>query len=305
MRHNKNCKILMKKLKYYIYRLRWILAPFFKNGLLTHIDIELNTSCNQKCLSCWHSSPDTKPINLRMNKSKLSHLLVGASLAGIKAVKFNLRGEPLCSTDLKLAVELANKIGYTDIMINTNGILLDKKKAIELDRAGLTTCIISVDSLEAKTYCKIHGCDMADYGNLISNLDDLRKYKVAGLINFNIKLNFHINKINESENVEKYKDVFPMFDVIIRYTENRKGTHIAIERQRKRKRACPHMKRRLTVMADGKIYPCCVCYDEPKDILLSKDFKEALQKRKNLIKNYRKGFLPVSCQNCTSGDIYK
>lgn len=295
----------MEKIKYYIYRLRWNLAPFFKFGLLTHIDIELNTNCNQKCLFCWHSSPKTKPKNLKINSNKLNTLLIDASRLGIKSVKFNLRGEPLLAKNLIDAIKKAKELNYIDIMINTNCVLLTGEKAIELNRAGLTTCIISVDSLEAENYLRLHGCGMAEYGNLINNLDDLRKYKISGIIDFNIKLNFHINKINEKENFEEYKKLFSMFDVVLRYTENRKGKHIAIDRDRKRKKSCPHMKRRLTITASEKIYPCCVCYDEPIDIQLGKTFDFALKQRKNLIKKYSQKKYSDTCINCTSGDVYK
>jgi len=294
----------MKTLKYYIYRFKWHIAPYFKYGLLTHLDIELNTSCNQKCISCWHSDKKKKPIAINIKRNKIYHTLLGGSLVGIKSVKFNLRGEPLLSKDLLFAIKSASKLGYIDIMINTNGVLLTKEKAIELENAGLTTCIISVDSLSPTTYSKLHGCDYVEYTNLMSNLKYLGKYKKSGLISFKIKLNFHVNQVNKRENFKRYKEIFP-FDIVIRHTENREGENISINRERKRKKSCPHMKRRITMTADGNIYPCCVCYNEPQDIYLAKDFKTALSIRKSLIDNYKKGCLTATCLNCTSGDIYK
>ena len=299
----------MKKLKYMYYRFMWTIAPLLPNGKLVHVDIELNNNCNQRCLSCWHSK-NKLPFKIKqMNLFNVYRILRESRNMGALSVKFNLRGEPTLYKNLVDVISYAKYQGFVDIMINTNGILLDLEFARKLSKAGLTTCIISVDSLWDENYCYIHNCSSKDYFKLMTNLGDLHVFTKYKEIAFKTKLNFHINTYNQNENFAEYAKKFYMFGIVTRYTEQREGHDITIEREsRKRKKMCPQMKRRLTITADNKIYPCCVCYLEPQDIQLVGDRVDAAwisEKRKKLIKDYKKKIYTESCKNCTSGDIWK
>ncbi len=308
----------MKLLKYFIYRMKWHLAYYIKFKYPVHMDLELNTSCNQSCISCWHSSKRHKKETMSM-KMAYSRLEWGASM-GIKSVKFNLRGEPLLSFYLEGAVACARDLGYVDIMINTNGVLLNEDRIKSLNKSGLTTCIISVDSFDKETYCKLHGCTEVHFNSLQENL--LTLYDMRFKLNFKVLLNFHVNVHNRDEIPHAMQNPLTWaFTPIIRYTEKRKGKDITINRKnRKRKKRCPHMMRRITVTANGNTYPCCVCYDEPTDIRLS-DFNitltnnddtylcdvkfPILMARDHLIDKYKEGVMSETCLNCTSGDIWR
>ena len=300
----------MYLLKFLLYRIKWNLAYWIKFKSPVHLDLELNNTCNQSCLSCWQH--DSKPTSkVMLIKDCFEYLREGAKM-GIKSVKFNLRGEPLLCDYLVKAVKKASDLGYIDIMINTNGVLLDGKKARELSKAGLTTCIISVDSLEPETYCKIHNCSIGDFLKLKKNLTGLAIYQVSKIIKFKVKLNFHINRFNVNE-IPSIKDhVFcEYFKPVFRFTEVRKGKDITVEHSRKkRKKKCPHMMRRLTITVDKQIYPCCVCYDEPQDIRLDWLNDKTLggawncMKRETMIDYYKQGNYSHTCEKCTSGDVY-
>lgn len=291
----------MRKLKYLYYRILWNLAPYLPYGKIVHIDIELNNNCNQKCLSCWHNGKP--PFKIEYQDEILAkQVLFDSKKSGVKSVKFNLRGEPLLSPILLDCIRKAKELNYTDIMINTNGTLLTRETILELNEAGLTTLIISVDSFVKETYCKIHNCQSIDFNKLMVVLMDIEEFYKRKLLNFKTKLNFHVNKYNEGENFFKSGSRFSenMFPVI-RYTQNRHGEKISVDtKKKKRKKVCPHMMRRITVLSNIKVYPCCVCYDEPEDIRLN-----SVTKRRELIDNYKKGIYTESCKNCTSGDIYK
>lgn len=292
--------------------MKWHLAPILKLSKPTHIDIELNTNCNQKCISCWHNQPKNLPFRqnaLTINQVR-QYLIDGRKLKA-NSVKFNLRGEPTLSPILTQSIFYAKHYGYADIMINTNGatdINID-----ELFNAGLTTLIISVDSFIEHTYKKMHGATRKQYHSVLDLLLYINKQINKGLYHDkNIVLNFHVNELNHKE-MHKYERFFNGMrqrgiKIVIRYTENREGKHISIAKDRKRKNVCPHMYRRLTITANGNIYPCCVCYTEPQDILLSdKDLIDANNngKLKALKQDYEQGIFTESCLNCTSGDIYE
>ena len=155
---------MLKRLKYLLYRLQWTLAPCLRYGKIVHIDLEINNNCNQSCISCWHSKPKELPFKIEtMNLDMVMLYIRHYKILGAKSIKFNLRGEPLLNKNLINYIRHAERLGFIDIMINTNGILLSKEKMIELDQAGLTSCTISVDSLISDNYCKLHGCNKKDY----------------------------------------------------------------------------------------------------------------------------------------------
>jgi radical SAM protein with 4Fe4S-binding SPASM domain len=298
----------MKKIKYLYYRFLWHLAPFYSYGRFVHVDIEINNNCNQKCIFCFHSKKKL-PFKIEsMPTSEVFKNIQQAYWLGAKSLKFNLRGEPLINKNICDYIRFADSLGFTDIMLNTNGVLLDTNKVIDLQRAGLTTCIISVDSLKKDNYCKLHGVNVSHFEQLVNNLFVIQKLLKTKSLNFKVICNFHINEINENEDFEMYKkELFPL-EINIRYTQNRDGKHISIDNKTKiRKTYCPHMLRRLTILTDGNIYPCCVCYESPTDIKLDRhNLKRSWtgHKRKTLIDNYRKGIYTESCKNCTSADIY-
>lgn len=297
-------------LSYLLYRFKWHIAPYLPTGKLIHLDLELNNNCNQSCISCWHSQEQLpfKIQHMNINRA-YGYLLEGREL-GALSVKYNFRGEPLLyKYSLELLIMRAKDLGYVDTMINTNGVFLTKDRIMSLSEAGLDTCIISVDSLDKKTYNKIHNCGRKkDYDKLVKNLSQIANLLHNKKIKTKVKLNFHINEYNRAENLEGnsfYRSLIKVMKPVFRYTENRKGQDISIERDRKRKKKCPHMYRRLTVLANGKIYPCCLCYDEPEDIKMLGDLPLSDECRRALIRYYKKGVLNDSCKNCKSGDLYK
>lgn len=294
----------MKKI---LYRIKWFLARFINFDGPIHVDIELNTSCNQKCVSCWHSEvPPPFTISSMSEENAFSFIRQAREL-GALSVKFNLRGDPLLSPILLKCIDYARQLGFIDIMINTNGIYLSRY-AIELNAVGLTTLIISVDASTPATYAKIHNCNPGEFNILIDNIIFLRKLYRNGLLKYTVKLNWHRNQYNKDESMELWTNNFPMFPLVVRDTMPRRGTDISIANgTKKRRRKCPHIMRRLTVTTTGKVYPCCVCYNEPNDICLGTlPLKYAWDgwKRGELLDDYLLGVYTESCLNCTSGDVW-
>jgi len=290
-------------IKYFKYRLKWHLAPHFNFKSPVHVDIELNNNCNQSCASCWHSS-DKLPFEIGfMSNNDIGCIFSYCITNDIKSVKFNWRGEPLIDIGrLSLMSYLYNSENiYT--MINTNGKNLKNNIGYLTD---INEIIISVDSLEPHNYKVIHN-EKIDF--MLVLLKTLTLYKKENVLKNKIKLNFHDNKINHEElkhSLKYYKKILG-FPIITRFTENREGKDLSIKREKKRKKVCSHMKRRLTVAANGKIFPCCVAYNEPDDLCLGTDIEKAWtsEKRIQLIENYKIGLLTETCKKCTSGDTFR
>ncbi len=142
----------------------------------------------------------------------------------------------------------------------------------------------------------------------MKHLLQIKHLVVHGKIKTKIKLNFHINEINKFEKFLEYKKLWKPFQVVIRDSQNRLGQHLAQPKKGLRKKHCPHMKRRLTITANEKVFPCCVCYMEPEDIELKGETLKEIwysTKRKEMLKDYKNRFFYKTCSFCTSGDIFK
>lgn len=286
-------------IEYLMYRWEWFLAQFlnFRNPI--HIDIELNNDCNQKCISCWHSTPKQRKFKLsRMSLAQAKMILQYGRYLQAKSCKLNFRGEPTLYKQLLEVIYYAKYLGYVEVIINTNGVMPIGKFQAICEMADKV--IVSLDSYNQDVYCMLHGCDMADYKKVTDCLS-LTTYK------HKVRINYHVNQYNHHEpRPTQYCGI----KVIYRNTENREGQHISLaSKDRKRKSRCPHMQRRLLFTATGKIYPCCVAYNEPEDIQIGYHDQNAVhfaKKKLKLLKEfYKAGSYSTSCRSCTSGDIWR
>ena len=77
--------------EYNNYRKAWHELPLYRNpgSFPLHLDIELTTTCNLKCIQCFQSfdPPEPQFMDFELYKKIIDQ--------GPKAVKLNYRGEPL------------------------------------------------------------------------------------------------------------------------------------------------------------------------------------------------------------------
>jgi cyclic pyranopterin phosphate synthase len=113
---------------------------------LHYLRFSLIEACN---LSCTYCLPDGFPEwyrhKARLRADDIHTILSGFRRAGFRKVRFT-GGEPTLHPGILSSISLARKIGYEDIAITTNGILINDLKPW-LD-AGLTQINISLDTLD-------------------------------------------------------------------------------------------------------------------------------------------------------------
>lgn len=291
-------------IRYLTYRFEWWLRGFIRFNWPIHIDIELNNNCNQHCISCWHSKPDDRKFDIAvMSYDDIERILTYFSKTA-KSVKFNLRGEPSLAKTILASIRLAKDLGYVDTMINTN-MTMPKEILCEIITVGIDTIIASVDSFDEETYCKLHGCSEQDFGRVIGNLKYAKSLIKEKKLKTRLRINYHRNIYNVDDDMALYKKYFSDMPLVIRDTEKREGSDISNKpKRKKRKRFCPHMNRRVTHLANGKVYPCCVCYNEPDDIQIGIKGYVSWGKRIELFRRYDAD-MPQSCRECTSADIWR
>lgn len=111
----------------------------------TTLVFNITDNCNSRCITCrqWrHASVG------ELDAGEAKDVLAQARSLGIRIVEF-AGGEPLLRRDLPAIVKTADNLGFTDISITTNGLLLTEEKAVSLIESGLDGFSISIDGTAA------------------------------------------------------------------------------------------------------------------------------------------------------------
>lgn len=240
--------------EYKHYREAWEIRPrqFYAGQFPMHVDLELNTHCNLRCIMCFQ---DKKPLPVQnMGLILIKKLITECGKNGCYAMKFNHRGEPLLATHLTEAVRLAKEAGILDTMINTNATLLYSNKIKELIEAGLDRIICSIDSHIPHVYELIRVG--AKFGDILTNICTLQGYKqLKGFKKPVCRVQMVKQELNK-DHVENYiKYWSAIADQVAVEEEFDYGNTSDVDFNSEF--SCPQPWQRLMVHADGEVYPCC------------------------------------------------
>lgn len=157
--------------------------------------ITLTNRCNINCLYCHHDGMVTSKDE--MTADELYTICKIAKSIGVKKIRLS-GGEPLIRKDIVDIVDKIASLGFNDISMTTNGILLENY-AEDLKNAGLDRVNVSLDTLNRETYEHI---TKKDY--LESAKSGILKAVEVGL--YPVKINMVIMKdINQNEIVDMFK----------------------------------------------------------------------------------------------------
>ena len=156
---------------------------------LISLRISITNRCNVKCFYCHHDG--IVPENYEMTSNEMQRIVKVAKEIGIEKIRLS-GGEPLIREDIVDIVTKISSVGFRDISLTTNGVLLGKY-AEQLYNAGLTRVNVSFDTLNPETYKRI---TKRDYMGLAKK--GIEKAVKAGLNP--VKVNMVVMKgINDSE----------------------------------------------------------------------------------------------------------
>jgi cyclic pyranopterin phosphate synthase len=110
--------------------------------------ITLTNRCNVNCLYCHHDGMVKSKDE--MTADELYTICKIAKKLGVKKIRLS-GGEPLLKKDIVEIVERIASLGFKDISMTTNGILLEKY-AQDLKDAGLDRVNVSLDTLDRETF---------------------------------------------------------------------------------------------------------------------------------------------------------
>ncbi|ABR30373.1 hypothetical protein SU69_02600 [Thermosipho melanesiensis] len=142
-----------------------------KNLFPSVVLIDSISYCNLKCAMCPHKDMTRKPgiMSWKLYKKIVDEIAIEKPEARVWITFF---GEGLMLNDLDKRIKYAKEKGLKDVVLNSNGNLLNKKWAERLIKAGLDVLYIGIDAFEEDTYKKIRV-----KGNLTKVIEGVLIYK--------------------------------------------------------------------------------------------------------------------------------
>lgn len=266
-------------------------------------EIQLMDACNMRCAICHKRKRSGKKLDMRI----LEKALIEGAEYGLPAVQFGLDSEALYDVNYLInAIELVKQHGVMDIIVDTNGLLLNEDVAEKLLHSGITMICISIDAYTVETYNKIrHSDKFTLVEQNVMRLCDLRKASDTFLPQIRVSFcKTYVNQHEESAFVNKWSKIVDQVDV--QNYISTVGEFQCLEKGRKIKTDfCKDPFRRVGILATGDVQPCCCSFLSP-DIVLGNLTKSTIMELWNSekLRDMRFAFvndrskLPNYCKIC-------
>lgn len=255
------------KLKFLNYRFRWNYLPRFHvvSRFPTHVDIETTNKCNLRCVMCPHDfpTPEFKKTLGSMSIDMAKQIIDEGSQKGLASIKLNWRGEPLLwRKHLAETIKYAKKRGIVEIIINTNGLLMDEEFSRDIITSGLDMIVFSVDGNSEETYSEVRRG--GNYNKLVRNIE--RFLELRNSMGLSKPL-VRVQMVKMDTNLHEVKPFIerwsPLVDSITFQDYTNRGensdrlTKGGEDFVKVGRRACPQIWQRIIVTWDGKVVMCC------------------------------------------------
>ncbi len=270
--------------------------------------IDNTSACNLRCSCCDHVNIK-KYRKIEAMKRELYTKIIDeiADESPHSRVWEIFYGDPFLLRDMPERVRYAKDRGLTDVVLNTNGVLMTEQRALPLIKAGLDAIYVGIDGTTKKTYDQIRvGGDFhAVVDNVLKYRDLLRKH---GRPEQKIFVQYVVCDINEHET-----DDFRTFwtergvNVKVRPRVSWAGLIEASNLQPNatvERRPCYWLMQTINICTDGRVAFCSAdphCR-VPCGNVSTHSIKELwagqLQEYRNMHKEGRFDELPEMCREC-------
>ena len=249
---------------YIDYRLKWNTNP--GRGIVEdyplNLDIEVTNRCNLGCEFCvreYYRNEKTGKLDWEQGDMDPDTFfgIMGEIAGKVPAVKLNWRGEPMLHPDLPAYVNATKEIGQAvEVMINTNGTLMNGRRMADLIESKIDRIIFSIDSIEESRYNKMR--INADFNKVIMNVKAAVAYRNA--LDKDWKKGrpyFRVQKIDLPETRDEWD--------FVDYFRNLGVDTVAINSYKEKDDgkveweplSCAQPFQRMVVAWNGDFYPCC------------------------------------------------
>lgn len=249
------------------YRLRWNLLPWFHwvSQFPVHIDIEITNCCNLRCVMCPHGfqTAEFKKGLGSMDFDLAQRIIDEGTKKGLASIKVNWRGEPLLwRKHLSAFIRYMKERGVIDVIMNTNGLLLDKEFSEDLIAARLDQIVFSVDGNSPENYQSIR--KGGDFDKLVSNIEEFICIRNASRQKrplVRVQMVKQDNNLHEVDGFVKrwsgLVDSITFQDYTNRGEDKERLNAFSDGFRKAERRACPQIWQRIVVTWDGKLIMCC------------------------------------------------
>jgi len=161
-------------------------------------------ACNLRCSMCDHKNMGRYRRIERMSWHLYTRIIDEISVENPDArVWMIFFGEPCLCRDMAKRIEYAKKRGLRDVVLNSNGVLMDESKIRAYIAAGLDAIYVGLDAAEESIYRRIRVG--GDFNKAVENVLCYRDHlKTSGNGKQQIFVQFVVSETNEHE-VEKFK----------------------------------------------------------------------------------------------------
>lgn len=155
-----------------------------------YMGIDLTEKCNLRCVHCRVSTSDDKLNEIPLNKVK--ELI--DEISKMKVIQIILSGgEPFIRKDILEILEYCVKKKIPDLIVVTNGLLLNEERIDKLKKSGLKKIAVSLDGLK-ESHEMIRG-----KGTFERTLNVIKKLVNNG---FEVRVTITLNRLNKEDVTE-------------------------------------------------------------------------------------------------------
>ena len=156
------------------------------------VAINLTRRCNLNCAHCYMDA-EQKATGQgdELSSQELDHLLLEIAAEAPGAIIVLTGGEPLLRQDLPELVATGAKAGL-QMVLGTNGVLLDPQRIAELRAAQLSGMGISLDATRAEDHDAFRGVP----GSFDRTMDAIGSCKEAGI---HVQIHFTVTRSNQDQ----------------------------------------------------------------------------------------------------------
>jgi len=302
-----------------LYQFHWL-----RKYLRCSVIIEINSTCNLKCVGCPRTNRDYRSKNKIMTMERFKHYC-DMLPKNIRGIGLNGFGEPLLHPNLYEIMDYCkHRHPKANLVMTTNLLMKDVSLYDKLFHHNISLLHISVDSLDGFEANMIR--PDTDVELLRANIEHMIENYAD-----KIKLWITINRINQDSAYDLAKELLEMGALSIKFQffmahgrpdlclkekeieeafewiKNLRGKYFHIIEYspwyKKPKKACQRLVHGFVITVDGRMQGCCNFFAMPlnlgdlnkkdvKDIFFSKSWTE-------MYKQMKKGVYPKFCGTYT------
>jgi MoaA/NifB/PqqE/SkfB family radical SAM enzyme len=266
-------------------------------------------ACNLRCSMCDHINMKkhrkVQLMDFHLHQKIIDEIAVENPSARIWQIFF---GDPFMCHDIAKRIQYAKDKALTDVVLNSNGVLMTPRKAKAVIQAGLDVMYVGIDAATEKTYNQIRVG--GDFGKAVKNVLNYRDLlKEVGRPEQKLYVQFVISDINENE-AEDFQQfwVDQGINVKIRPKISWAGLIEADNLQDNTmvaRKPCYWLMQTMNICADGRVALCSVdihCRVEcgnVQDTSLKELWQGLLREYRTMHQECRFEDLPEMCRGCS------